>query len=52
MTIIVNSLEFKQEMFDKFAVKARCIYNPFDRKYIKNKIISSKEKHFQTKKYT
>ena len=49
---IVNSLEFRQEMFDKFAVKARCIYNPFDKKYIKNKIISSKKNVFQTKKNT
>ena len=49
---IVNSLEFRQEMFDKFAVKARCIYNPFDKKYIKNKIINFKKNVFQTKKNT
>ena len=37
-------------MFDRFAVKAKCIYNPFDKKYIKNKIIGSKKNIFQTKK--
>ncbi len=49
---IVNSLEFRKEMLDRFAVQARCIYNPFDKRYIKNKIISSKKNIFQTKKNT
>ena len=31
---IVNSLEFKKELYDKFNVKTVCIYNPLDKKKI------------------
>lgn len=49
---IVNSLDFKKEMFNRFTVNAKCIYNPFDIDYIKRKIKSSKKNIFKTKKNT
>ncbi len=39
--IIVNSLEFKKEYKKKFNINSQCIYNPLNKKLIKNK---SKEK--------
>lgn len=33
--IMVNSLEFKKELFNKFNLKAQCIYNPLNIKEIK-----------------
>jgi len=35
--IIVNSLDFKKEIFNKFNLKSTCIYNPIDKNNIKKK---------------
>ena len=42
---IVNSMEFKKELYNKFNVKAVCIYNPLDKKKI---ITLSKKKKEST----
>ena len=31
-TTIVNSLDFKKEMYKKFCVNATCVYNPLEKK--------------------
>lgn len=49
-TIIVNSLEFKKQLYEKFNVNAECIYNPLNvseiiklsKKQIKNNITKNK----------
>ena len=41
-TTIVNSLEFKKELYNKFDVKAVCVFNPLDKKKIIN--LSKKKK--------
>ena len=49
---IVNSLEFKKELYEKFGVKAVCIYNPLDKKKIIK--LSKKKKEntfFKDKKF-
>ena len=38
--VMVNSLEFKRSFEKKFNIKVRCIYNPFDKIFIKKKKLS------------
>ncbi len=38
--IIVNSLDFKKQLDKEFGINSTCIYNPFNKKIIKNKIHS------------
>ncbi len=38
--VMVNSLEFKKIFEKKFKIKVRCIYNPFDKSFIKKKNIN------------
>ena len=42
--IIVNSLEFKKEIKNKFNINSTCIYNPLNKKeiFIKSKIKTKK----------
>ena len=44
--IMVNSKLFKNEYFKIFNIKAKFIYNPFDKKQIKNKILEKKKINF------
>ena len=48
--IIVNSEEFKKEFFKDFKIKANCIYNPFNKFQILNKIRKRNKKNFKNKR--
>ena len=48
--ILVNSLEFKRQLKNRFNVKAKCIYNPLNVKEIKKKSKINSLKIFNTKK--
>ncbi len=36
--VMVNSLDFKKSFKKKFNINAKCIYNPFDKNFIKNNL--------------
>jgi len=36
--VVVNSIEFKKLFFLRFGINVKCIYNPFDKNFINNKI--------------
>ena len=36
--IIVNSLEFKKQFYKFYKFKVKCIYNPFDKNFVKKKL--------------
>tara|TARA_B100000795_G_scaffold267097_1_gene251338 strand:+ start:508 stop:1608 length:1101 start_codon:yes stop_codon:yes gene_type:complete len=42
--IMVNSLDFKRSFKKKFNVSVECIYNPFDKSFIKRNLLSNKIK--------
>ena len=42
--VMVNSLEFKKSFERKFKLRVTCIYNPFDKIFIKKKILSKIDK--------
>ena len=42
--VMVNSLDFKRSFKKKFNVDAKCIYNPFDKNFIKKKLTTKNEK--------
>ena len=44
--IIVNSKLFKDEYLKIFNIKTQFIYNPFDKKQIRNKILKKKKINF------
>ncbi len=48
--VLVNSLEFKRQLKNKFNVKAKCIYNPLDVNEIQKKSKISSSKIFKSKK--
>jgi glycosyltransferase involved in cell wall biosynthesis len=48
--VLVNSLEFKQQLKNRFNVKAKCIYNPLNIKEIKKKSKIDSLKIFNNKK--
>lgn len=48
--IIVNSYDFKKEIFEKFNLKSICIYNPIDKNNIINKSILPIKNPFKKKK--
>ena len=49
--VIVNSLEFKKEMDNKFKIKAKCIYNPLNVVTIKKKSQDKIRNNFFRKNY-
>ena len=49
--IMVNSKSFQEEFLKVFKIKTKCIYNPFDKNLIQNKI-SKNKKNFFFKKNT
>jgi glycosyltransferase involved in cell wall biosynthesis len=49
--VMVNSLDFKKSFEKKFKIKVKCIYNPFDKSFIKNKIKSKINLLFFKKNY-
>ena len=48
---MVNSLEFKKSFEKKFKIKVECIYNPFDKIFIRNKIKDKIKIRFFKKNY-
>ncbi len=42
--VMVNSLEFKRIFKKRFSVNPECIYNPFDKNFIKKKLLDKKKK--------
>ena len=48
--VVVNSLEFKKHFFLKFGINVKCIYNPFDKNFIRNKIKKKININFFNKK--
>ena len=42
--VMVNSLDFKKIFKKKFNINPKCIYNPFDKNFIKKKLSSKNEK--------
>jgi hypothetical protein len=42
--VMVNSLEFKKSFEKKFNVNVKCIYNPFNKDFIKNNLKNNKNK--------
>ena len=42
--VMVNSLDFKKIFKKKFSINPKCIYNPFDKSFIKKKLSSKNEK--------
>jgi glycosyltransferase involved in cell wall biosynthesis len=49
--IMVNSIEFKKSFEKKFNYRATCIYNPFNKLFIKNKLKNKKKIKFFKKSY-
>ncbi|MDC1220889.1 glycosyltransferase [bacterium] len=49
--VMVNSIEFKKSFENKFKIKATCIYNPFNKLLIENKLKNKKNIIFFKKKY-
>ena len=49
--VMVNSLEFKKSFEKKFKIKVECIYNPFDKIFIRNKIKDKIKIRFFKKNY-
>ena len=49
--VMVNSLDFKKSFEKKFKIKVKCIYNPFDKSFIKDKIKSKINLLFFKKNY-
>ena len=49
--VMVNSLDFKRSFEKKFKTKVKCIYNPFDKTFINNKIKSKINLQFFKKNY-
>jgi glycosyltransferase involved in cell wall biosynthesis len=49
--VVVNSLEFKKLFFQRFKINVKCIYNPFDKKFINNKIKKKISISFFNKKF-
>jgi len=49
--VMVNSKEFKKSFEKKFQVKVTCIYNPFNKFFIRNKLKSKKKIKFFKKGY-
>ncbi len=44
--IMVNSKYFQKEFMKIFKIKTKCIYNPFDKNLIRNKILIKEKKNF------
>ena len=36
--VMVNSIKFQKEIYQHFNVKAKCIFNPFDKQYFNKNI--------------
>ena len=49
--VMVNSIEFKKSFENKFKIKVTCIYNPFNKLLIRNKLQNKKKIKFFKKKY-
>jgi glycosyltransferase involved in cell wall biosynthesis len=49
--VMVNSIEFKKSFEKKFKVKVACIYNPFNKNFIIDKLKSKKKLKFFKKNY-
>jgi len=49
--VIVNSFEFKKSFKDRFNINSKCIYNPFDKNFIKKKLKRKKKIEFFKKNY-
>jgi len=49
--VMVNSLEFKKSFEKKFNKKVKCIYNPFDKNFIKQNLSNKKKLKFFKKDY-
>ena len=49
--IMVNSIEFKKSFEKKFNYRVTCIYNPFNKLFIKNKLKNKKKIKFFKKNY-
>jgi len=49
--VMVNSLEFKKSFEKKFNKKVKCIYNPFDKNFIKQNLSNKKKLKFFKKNY-
>jgi glycosyltransferase involved in cell wall biosynthesis len=49
--VMVNSIEFKKIFEKKFNIKVDCIYNPFNKNFIINKLKKKKKLIFFKKKY-
>jgi glycosyltransferase involved in cell wall biosynthesis len=49
--VMVNSLEFQKSFNKRFNIKAKCIYNPFDKNLIRNSIKKKKKITFFKKDY-
>ena len=42
--VMVNSLEFKKSFEKRFNIKVKCIYNPFNKVFIKKNLLNNKNK--------
>ena len=49
--VMVNSLEFKKSFEQKFNIKVKCIYNPFNKIFIKQNLKNKKKPKFFKKNY-
>ena len=48
--VMVNSIKFKNEIYQHFNVKAKCIFNPFDKQYFYKNIFNKKKDFFKKKR--
>jgi len=49
--VMVNSFEFKKTFEKKFNKKVKCIYNPFDKKFIEKQLKNKKKSSYKKKNY-
>ena len=49
--IMVNSIEFKKSLKKRFNINAKCIYNPFDKNFIKSNLEKREKIKFFQKNY-
>ena len=49
--VMVNSLEFKKSFDKRYSCKTTCIYNPFNKSFVKNKLKNKKKILFFKKNY-
>ena len=44
--VMVNSIMFKKSFEKKFSVKVKCIYNPFDKNFVNDKIKKNYKQYY------